>query len=364
MVDGASAHCDLLIIGTGSLARHLLDVVSACAIGPALRVCVAGRDANRAAWIASAGNARARSLGGSACFRPGVLGYDASWTPGDLIAETQPRVTVQLASLQSPWDLARDSAWSRLVSEGGYGLTVSLQATLALRTARALAEVPGAGLLVNGCYPDLVNPILAANGCAPVAGLGNVAIAAALLATRLESGANEPVRVVAHHQHIAELQLPPSARRHAPRVWVGEREENGIATSLEDCMLPRDESLNALTAATPWMLLCCLLGRTAPARTHAPAPNGLTGGYPVRASEGSVELDLPASVTVQAAQSWNQEAAKRDGAWIEDGRIVYAPIATKELRRYSPELALGFAASDVEDAAAGFVELRSRLSPT
>ena len=65
--------------------------------------------------------------------------------------------------------------------------------------------------------------------------------------------------------------------------------------------------------------------RDEPTATHAPAPNGLPGGYPVRLSQRGVELDLPERLRQDEAIAVNERAARFDGIErIEpDGTIVF-----------------------------------------
>jgi len=58
--------------------------------------------------------------------------------------------------------------------------------------------------------------------------------------------------------------------------------------------------------------------------THAPAPNGLPGGYPVRLSAKGVEVVLPEEITLEEAIKINLESLKREGIEEikEDGTLV------------------------------------------
>ncbi len=47
--------------------------------------------------------------------------------------------------------------------------------------------------------------------------------------------------------------------------------------------------------------------------THAPGPNGLPGGYPVRLSAKGCEVIIPEGLTLQEAIKINEEAGKADG---------------------------------------------------
>ena len=88
--------------------------------------------------------------------------------------------------------------------------------------------------------------------------------------------------------------------------------------------LPQGRDTHELSAAATADAVRALL-RDEPTATHAPAPNGLPGGYPVRLSRRGVELDLPAHLTREEAIALNERAARFDGIErIEpDGTIVF-----------------------------------------
>jgi hypothetical protein len=58
--------------------------------------------------------------------------------------------------------------------------------------------------------------------------------------------------------------------------------------------------------------------------THAPGPQGLPGGYPVRLSAKGAEVIVPAGLTLKEAIHINEEAQKFDGIERieEDGTLV------------------------------------------
>ena len=88
--------------------------------------------------------------------------------------------------------------------------------------------------------------------------------------------------------------------------------------------LPSGRETHDLTAAATVHAVQALLGDT-PVATHAPAPGGRPGGYPVRVSRAGVELDLPDDLYEAAAVALNERAARWDGIErIEaDGTIVF-----------------------------------------
>jgi hypothetical protein len=88
--------------------------------------------------------------------------------------------------------------------------------------------------------------------------------------------------------------------------------------------LPVGRDTHELTAAATAHAVRALLSDE-PVATHAPAPGGRPGGYPVRLSRGSIELDLPDWLDESAAVDVNERAARWDGIErIEpDGTVVF-----------------------------------------
>jgi hypothetical protein len=88
--------------------------------------------------------------------------------------------------------------------------------------------------------------------------------------------------------------------------------------------LPQGRDTHELSAAATAHAVRALL-RDEPTATHAPAPNGLPGGYPVRLSRRGIELDLPERLSQDEAIAVNERAAAFDGIErIEpDGAIVF-----------------------------------------
>jgi hypothetical protein len=88
--------------------------------------------------------------------------------------------------------------------------------------------------------------------------------------------------------------------------------------------LPQGPDTHELSAAATAPSVRALL-REEPTAAHAPAPNGLPGGYPVRLSRRGVELDLPPRLQPDDAVEINRRAAAFDGIdRIEpDGTVVF-----------------------------------------
>jgi hypothetical protein len=209
-----------------------------------------------------------------------------------------------------------------------YGTWLPLQLTL----IRDLMRARPRGRVVCLPYPDGVGPALAPLGLAPDIGAGNVAETAAKLA--LLSGRDD-VRLVMHHAceryafpdfaflgggEEAEEDEPPWA---ADIPGVSDQRVRELFHA--PWPLPTGTVSHDLTAAAVGQVVAGLLSDS-PTAAHAPAPGGLTGGYPVKLSRDAIEIDWP---DVQAAAAINERAQHWDGLErVEpDGTLVF----TREL---------------------------------
>ena len=358
----ADETCDVLVAGTGLFAEKVVFALAMTAVKP-ITVAVGGRNRERMDWLGLSGNARAALFG-----RPvRVFSLPLSWDTAASIAETlaicRPAVVAQAATVQSPRDLNPPlSLWRQLVAQaGGFGATQVLQALLLSRMARALKMAGVEAALLNACYPDAVNAMLAARGERVLCGLGNVAAAAAMIAAAL--GRTEPgvVKVLAHHQSPSTWRRPPAERNGTPpRVWVDGRELDRVFERLETLQSPNNPGQSiAGTSAAP--LIAGLLGH-GDYVGHAAGPLGLPGGYPVAVRGRSLVLDLPAGLRREEAVAYNQGFAEHDSArLLDDGYVVYADQARRVLAGVSPEVAKGFHTSDLDAAAAEMLALRERI---
>jgi len=350
------------MLGCGSLAREIALAIPLITSqhDDDLTLIVAARDASRARWLAQLVRAR--------CFAARVAltvrYYKLDWNSVDqmaaMITAAAPTVILNTASLQSFWSLAPDNAWSRLVRQGGYGVTAALQAALLPQLARALRSSASPAAVVNACYPDVINAGARRMGLSVCCGLGNVALVAELFRQHLAASRARDIRLLAGHWDVSELSRPPEHRSDFPIVW-----DNGTTVDRERLssvpVLFGDATLNAFGAGVSATLLYSLAtGRSW--NGHVPGPYGELGGYPIRLEAGRFHHDLPQSMTLEAARAWNTERCERDGATVVEGKCLrFSARAAQSIRVVAPELAAGFDFKDVESAARAFLELRNVL---
>lgn len=344
---------DFAIIGSGSLAQGVVYGFSQVALGP-LRIAVIGRSPAKVSRIALIANARAASYGTSVTFLPiGIPKFKAS-AFSRVLRALKSKVIFLSASLQSPWESSQgQNAWTKLIADGGFGITLPLQLALAVELSRGAADIEAA--IVNACYPDCANVVLHRLGLPTTCGIGNSAIVEAFC--RSQNGVRGgDVRVVGHHGHLSSW-LKGKTSQHRPRIWVRNRERD----SLRLCpnFGPIDEALNSVTSSTAVPLLKSLFtGETL--HTSIPGVAGLPGGYPFLLKGRKLTMRLPTDITLAEAIAHNKTGERLDGLDLESG-VRFIGKARRALGAVGFECAQGFDFVEWQSACESMMVLRARL---
>lgn len=342
----------LLVLGTGSLAGSVCGSIAVLAPEP-LRLVLVGRDPDRAAQLGYLTATRARLADRPVTVQVEVADATDRAALDRLVNRYRPVGVASITSPQSPWEPQRaPSAWTDLLADAGFALTLPFQSVVAARTAEVLAG--RGGWLVNASLPDAVNPLLAARGTAPLCGVGNVGILAASLAATLP--AEPPLRVVGHHWHLHAPDDPTAEAL----AFAGTEAIPDVSARLAAQRGTPRETLNQVTGLASARVLLGLLG-VGESLASVPGPLGLPGGYPVRLGRGSVTLDLPPGLDRDRAVALNQDWSRRDGAWLDGSQVVYAQRVADALARHAPDLAAGFPAADLDAAHTALSALRTTL---
>lgn len=353
----------ILLFGTGSFAARIACDIAATASHP-IRLVLAGRNAARLAWLVTACNARAATFGTAVRAEGMPVDIGSADAVRPAIARIGPTLVVQAASAQTASVIARSGdAWSRLVAQGGLSATAVFQALLSARVAQALKHVAPAVPLVNCCFPDVVNGMLAAMGLPVTCGVGNIGILSSAFAGALGPGAASRVKLLAHYQTIGAWRRPAAARAGlpTPRVWIDGVELDDVQHRFAEVVLTPEPAIEISgSASVPLLVAMATPGATAVA--HAPGALGLPGGYPVAWRDGRLSLDLPPGLARDAAIAWNQEFEARNGLLVSPaGRVTYSGVLAERMRELCPALGDGFDMADLEMVHAQMVALRERL---
>ncbi|WP_275448587.1 saccharopine dehydrogenase NADP-binding domain-containing protein [Mesorhizobium retamae] len=319
----------ILILGCGVLGGGVLDFLSQS--GRDYDIHVAAREIQKVSLRANLARYTAANLGHHTRIEVAAVDLMNVEATAAYLAGLQPDIIFNATTLHSWWVITQlpQAAFQRLDQARG-GVWAAMHLVLVRRLMQAVRMAGIQAKVVNASYPDVVNAALAAEGSAPMIGIGNIAnavpgiqlAAAHLLGCDVKRIA---VRFFAHHYlsyrmpstggtdgapyHLTFYrdgeELPADALDHGEvfTTIAGRfRRVKGLA----------GQSVTASSATAVLRTLADGIERV----VHAPGPLGLVGGYPVRLSPDGASIELPQGLSLQQAVAINRACQKFDG--IED----------------------------------------------
>lgn len=325
----------ILIFGVGDLGVHIARLIME---NQYASVCMlAGQSSAAEQWaallnISTGGTTKAARLNG--------LDVDAVKT---LLTNFEPDVIVQCATLLSPFAMKGvGTPAATAVLKAGFALQVAAQLPIIRSLMQARRSIGLSCPVINCSYPDVTNVMLASEGLAPDAGIGNVAIMALRFQQLIPGAAGRELRVIGHHSQLGPSLAgqPAPAPNSVPLVYLHGRKLEEAALLLKPG-LERGPTLNYLAAATVLPILHGFISQNSVTRTHAPGVLGLPGGYPIQFTGKKIALDLPEAVSIDEAIRFNNLSAAGEGIERieQDGTLVYTQAARDTVAPYCPELA-------------------------
>jgi hypothetical protein len=208
-------------------------------------------------------------------------------------------------------------------------------------TAKLMKAVKTSGIktyVVNSSFPDATNPSLGRIGLAPTVGIGNIDLAIPYIQKAASELLNVPMRninveLVAHHYHAyywcrygTGTEVPFHLKIYLEREDVTEQlgDIKKFITELPKRGLrPGGRHGQFVVAGSCLKNIMAILNDTGEI-SHAPGPEGLEGGYPVRLSRKGAELVLPKGLSHKQARDYNLRAQQHDGIQEinENGDVV------------------------------------------
>ena len=333
----------VLLIGLGSLGSVILELlVREPALG---QIIVGSRNAARGEARCNLARLGALAQGYHPVIRFLALDLNQQDAVSDTVKREAPDLILSTATMQTWWwpDLLPPDQ-ADLIKSAGFGVWLPVHLTLTLKLMKALYAAGYKGLTLTAPFPDVVNCVLDRLGLAPTCGVGNLdeivpkirLLAAERLHAPLET---VEVLLVAHHAlepaafGEAVAEVPPYFLRieHDGRdVTEAIRAEELV---LAPYSIPSGPATHFLTAGSAVRLVRALLSNRE-SRLHAPAPNGLPGGYPVIASQEGVRPFSIPGLSLAQAMAINEQSHRFDGIErIEaDGTVVFRPEAVAVLQ--------------------------------
>ncbi len=265
----------------------------------------------------------------------------------EFLRDTRPDVICHTASLGAWWitRLLPPELYKKISPLGPW---VPNHLTLTIALMKAIGKAGLDTKVVNGCFPDLTNVVLAKLGLAPSCGGGNMDHACNFIRYVVSRELKLPTRNVfvygvGHHgaYYTARLGDPFYVK-----ILVGDR-------NVSD-RFPHDRLRNlcyaqgfyerpqlkgplleqSRTAASFLRNTLAIYFDTGELRMSVPGPNGLPGAYPCRLNAEGAEVVLPDELTLQQAIRINEEGARHDGIEKvkEDGTIVFLDENVRNMR--------------------------------
>jgi hypothetical protein len=325
----------VLLIGLGDLGCRIAHLLAEQQPLGELRL--AGRGAAAIQW------AQLLSLGTScpvSAVRVDALDPE---TLSSVLADFEPDLIVQCASLLSPWMFLECSTPPALqLLAGGFALQVSAQLPIITAVMQLSRKLGLSCPVLNCSFPDLTHPVLACSSAAPTTGIGNAAMIAQRMAQVLELETAEPIQVIAHHSQVSGVMTGEIPDISTPRPWIfvnGQKLSNDVVLYSKPG-LRAERSLNYLSAVTAIPVVAALLNPDLDVKASLPGVFGLPGGYPVIIRHGTMTWDLPEGISIDQAMAFNELAARADG--VErigtDGTVFYTEAARCQMAALCPEL--------------------------
>jgi hypothetical protein len=253
-----------------------------------------------------------------------------------LLKEVEPTIVFNAMVLQSWWVITKlPSEAHKAIDEAQFGPWFPMQFVPAYKLMQAVKRSGINTHVLNAGYPDLVNPALGKIGLAPTTGIGNIDNTLSQSRLVISKMFKVPLRsvtvyMVLHH-FVNFYMTRYGSNGGAPfylKVLIDDKErkinqEEFLANLTTMGKRPVGIANNPVVASSACKIIMGILLDTKELG-HAPGPNGLPGGYPIKLSSEGVEVFVPEGLTLEKAIRINEEGQAFDGVESieDDGSVV------------------------------------------
>jgi len=295
----------------------------------------------------------------------------------DMMKKLNPVIVYNSTTLQSWWvvnELPLEIRNKLYKNRCGLGPWTSMHLALSYKLMKAIKMADIETYVVNASFPDVTNASLAKIDLAPTVGIGNMDLVVPYIQKTASEilqvpMSNVSVEFIAHHFHCYSWCRAGTGWEapHYLRVFVGKEDvtkelgsrEQLISELSKRARRPSGRQGQYLVAASSMKNILAILNDTGEL-THAPGPQGLEGGYPVRLSRRGAEVVLPGHMSLQDARSLMTEAQQYDG--IQEIRKNGDVVLTEEAYfTFKEILGVDFKMITIKDSYEQAKELRSKF---
>jgi len=295
----------------------------------------------------------------------------------ELLKRVNPTLICNGTTLQSWWvvnELPPEVNAQIYRDKCGIGPWAAMHLALTFRLMKAMKMSGIDTYVINTSYPDVINPSLDRIGLAPIVGIGNMDLAVPYIQKATSELLNVPIQnvgveLIAHHYH-AYYWCRYGTGSEVPfylRVYVGKQDvtdrlgdmKQFIAELPKRGMRPAGRHGQFVVAGSCLKNMMAVFNNTGEI-THAPGPQGLEGGYPVRLSRKGAEVVLPKGLTLRQAREFNLVAQQHDG--VQEIKANGDVVVTDEAyHTFKEMLNIDCRVITIEDSYEQAMELRKKF---
>ncbi|KAE9648823.1 hypothetical protein EJA70_00785 [Pseudomonas sp. PB103] len=334
----------IMLAGTGKISNAIAQtLVLTAGATDSISLVVLGRKLEHAEQTLGQAQAIASCSGRKITGEAYAVDWQDPQSVRPALEQWEPDLVVQMASEQPPSELGNDDAWSQLVKDAGFGITLPLHLP-PLRTVCLAIESLGKRIpVLNACFPDLVNPVAARLGWPVVGGFGNLATVAAIV--RAQWPAVENARFFGCHHHLSRFLNKNLELEHMPRCFTAHDEVTPLELLKVLRSAPKPADISTLTAATATSMIRALCGLDAYWKGIVSGPQGKVGGFPAEIKSKAFELDVE-GLDFPALEQWNIAQESGDGVLVNQN-LEYTPAAVELIRRHVPHFKASWSVDDI-----------------
>jgi len=266
----------------------------------------------------------------------------------DILRKFSPSVIFNSTSLQSYWVIELlPKEIHRKFQEASYGPWLPMHLTLCHQLMKAVGESGIRAHVVNGAYPDAVNPVLGKIGLAPTAGIGNLELIIPQIRSLVSKKLGVPDRsvtpmLVMHHyaEYWVVREGHTGGAPYCLKIYVhGQdatpqiRADELFPEIIRSAARPGRPDAHYIVASSAVQKIMAIFANTNEL-CHVAGPAGKVGGYPTLINAEGARVVLPEGISMRDAEEINEKSQILEGieAIRHDGAVVFTEKSSRLMK--------------------------------